>query len=1055
VALEDEKKVSEEKEKQATSQKQINTEKEKGIDLDKVATDLAARLTGETRSYLTELKDILKIKSRLSEDDKALVSISKKLMESAEENNTLLRRSGQLGSRILKDKRALVNIDREINVLLATNREFSEQIYLDAVEMQKIQKELLDLDEKIAKLTLKKGENYYENLKILQDEQANLENQLIYLNKTNSGEVKKLSLLLASKKTGIDIVKNREEELKFGHEVNKNLGLTGALLDNLDKLGVRFLGGIGLNLGVFNEAIEEGKQKMQEVAETYTLLGKKQKELSDLKLKLQTDETKEKIKELTGELSTLGIRIAESLKGDDLKNYNTLLEQQEDLRSEQVRIQEELNQKLELLTRPKINLNPDQAEQLNQEIDKLENSLTNIQNSISTNSTEMEKFGLSVAEANTGLSGMTIKFRSMKEALPGIRKAFLEALFDPLTPALIGLKLAGGLINLMTKNFGDLDKATVEFRRLTGESSSVLAGMNDRLATSVDVYEVMSALTKEIGTNAMAIFGPAELGALAEAKNLLGLSVEQTSMLGLLAKSSGTTIDGFQDSFSAAAQQANALGDSAIPASIAFGDILNTSKDISLSLGNNPQALAKAGVAARALGVDLKKLDNIASSLLDFESSIEAELEAQLLTGKAINLAKAREFALNNDLAGLAGELAKNGASAAEFANMNRLQQESIAKALGMSREELANSIIAQDTLNQLTEQEKANIRGVTLAQSESMTIQEEINKSLEKLAQAFLPIVQAITPLVTALTPLVTGLAQAVSYALSLFDVFTKTTERSKVFAGVVKAIGVTLGTLGAIRGGIKLTTWIMSATAAVLRFTTSIATGQGILRSLGTTTSGPLIAGLTKAKTEMMLAAAAAKQMETSTRNTAIASQTIKPAFPGASVGRGAGGRFTSMKTPGVVSTGAGKSGSLATGVATTGAAKLLGKGLLRFIPYVGWALLALDALKMIGNQFNQIEDGVINPEGGLVVSGPKGSIQLDKQDSIIAGTDLAGGTQPAGINPTPVTVSPTIDTRSFQETNTLLKELISVVRQGGNVYMDGNKVGQAIVLAGTKSS
>jgi hypothetical protein len=37
--------------------------------------------------------------------------------------------------------------------------------------------------------------------------------------------------------------------------------------------------------------------------------------------------------------------------------------------------------------------------------------------------------------------------------------------------------------------------------------------------------------------------------------------------------------------------------------------------------------------------------------------------------------------------------------------------------------------------------------------------------------------------------------------------------------------------------------------------------------------------------------------------------------------------------------------------------------------------------------------MKDGVINPKGGLVVSGEKGSIQLDKEDSIIAGTNLGG--------------------------------------------------------------
>jgi hypothetical protein len=38
--------------------------------------------------------------------------------------------------------------------------------------------------------------------------------------------------------------------------------------------------------------------------------------------------------------------------------------------------------------------------------------------------------------------------------------------------------------------------------------------------------------------------------------------------------------------------------------------------------------------------------------------------------------------------------------------------------------------------------------------------------------------------------------------------------------------------------------------------------------------------------------------------------------------------------------------------------------------------------------------MNDGIISPTGGMVVSGPEGSIQLNKKDSIIAGTNLGGG-------------------------------------------------------------
>ena len=52
--------------------------------------------------------------------------------------------------------------------------------------------------------------------------------------------------------------------------------------------------------------------------------------------------------------------------------------------------------------------------------------------------------------------------------------------------------------------------------------------------------------------------------------------------------------------------------------------------------------LAQAAVEAKKLGVNLSTTAKIADSLLDFESSIEKELEAALLTGKQINYNKAR-----------------------------------------------------------------------------------------------------------------------------------------------------------------------------------------------------------------------------------------------------------------------------------------------------------------------------------------------------------------------------------------------------------------------------
>jgi hypothetical protein len=53
----------------------------------------------------------------------------------------------------------------------------------------------------------------------------------------------------------------------------------------------------------------------------------------------------------------------------------------------------------------------------------------------------------------------------------------------------------------------------------------------------------------------------------------------------------------------------------------------------------------------------------------------------------------------------------------------------------------------------------------------------------------------------------------------------------------------------------------------------------------------------------------------------------------------------------------------------------------------------LLVNNAKSKAEGMFSEAEDAGIDSEGGLVVSGKKGTIQLDPEDQIIAGTDLMG--------------------------------------------------------------
>jgi hypothetical protein len=185
---------------------------------------------------------------------------------------------------------------------------------------------------------------------------------------------------------------------------------------------------------------------------------------------------------------------------------------------------------------------------------------------------------------------------------------------------------------------------------------------------------------------------------------------------------------------------------------------------LGLQFAKYPEKLTKAFLTSKALGLELKQLDGMASSFLDFESSISKEFEAQLLTGKDINLNKARELFLNNDLAGAAAEIAKYTGDAAGYSNMNRIQQESLAEAMGMSRDQMADMLKQQelyskfgvknreDLLKQVDllrtsgrEQEAINKAGGEAAYNDLVraSAQEKLALTIEKIKQSIVEFIE------------------------------------------------------------------------------------------------------------------------------------------------------------------------------------------------------------------------------------------------------------------------------------------------------------------------
>ena len=315
------------------------------------------------------------------------------------------------------------------------------------------------------------------------------------------------------------------------------------------------------------------------------------------------------------------------------------------------------------------------------------------------------------------------------------------------------LKDPAVVFGAIVKSTLEFSKANAEVRNLTGQSATNMNTFNTSMVSSIDAAKTIGSLSKEIGINVNAAFSGETITAAAELTNLLGVSEKAAANLALRAESFGGTLKGTSEAVYATTKQFIQQNKVALNVGAVMEDVGNASGALALSLGNSTEALTEAAAGAASLGINLAEAEGIADSLLNFENSIANELEAELLTGKEINLEGARQAALNNDIAGLTKEIGENQAIIGAFSSGNRIQQDAIAKSLGMSKEQVSKMIFMQMKSGEMTEAQAAAAAGINIEEAKRLGVQESIQKSIEKLTSALAPVLEAIAGTVAILT--------------------------------------------------------------------------------------------------------------------------------------------------------------------------------------------------------------------------------------------------------------------------------------------------------------
>lgn len=315
------------------------------------------------------------------------------------------------------------------------------------------------------------------------------------------------------------------------------------------------------------------------------------------------------------------------------------------------------------------------------------------------------------------------------------------------------------------------------------------------LAENTGVFFDLSSQSAETFTNLTDRIGLAGQ----EAGNL-------TTLLRLQGKDTETTMSNLVGTANAA------LATSKTTASVKqiLGDIASSSKGLQASFAANPGALAKAAVAARELGATLKDIEGTQKSLLDFESSIGAELEAELLTGKQLNLERARAAALNNDLETVSKELANQGLDLASFSEMNVIQQEKMAAAMGMNRDAMADMLLKQQTQNMTADEVRKRFGEQTYEQFKALSAQDKFNAGVAKLKDLFGSVMTALTPIIDLVAMILKPIALIAQFLGKINEL---TGGFSNFLIGVAiaaKALGANFGNVGSmIRAAFKKDTY------------------------------------------------------------------------------------------------------------------------------------------------------------------------------------------------------------------------------------------------------
>ena len=373
--------------------------------------------------------------------------------------------------------------------------------------------------------------------------------------------------------------------------------------------------------------------------------------------------------------------------------------------------------------------------------------------------------------------------KSMFDALPGPiqnmvsgAQKFGKALKNGALPMVL---LASIVVAALT-SFTALDEAAGKFRETTGLTNSQMEGIKSQAnditgqfasagVNAEKVLDTVAGLKSEFSdiTN----FGDEVVAGLTLLNTNFGVSAGSASKVqGIFEQIGGLTSETAAGVQLQVANMAKLAG--VAPAKV-FEDIAENAEIASTLFQGDVESLTKAAIEARRLGTNLKSVAATSEHLLDFQSNIGDELVAATFVGGQFNLTQARSLAAAGEHVKAQEEVLRQIQRSGDFRKQDYFTQRQLAKAAGMSVEEINKQLNAQEKLNSLSSEQRkladeaikqgldiSNIDKDQLAsQVEQFSKQQEMQSQIDQMKNAFMGVAAAIGSAITPSLQMIAGI--------------------------------------------------------------------------------------------------------------------------------------------------------------------------------------------------------------------------------------------------------------------------------------------------------